>query len=82
MAVYKALLDLITERKKEIESLEDHCVSDEAKFEIIKEFAERLKEKILTYSEQVNDYGITVLTQLYDMIDNLVKEMTEGEYND
>lgn len=65
-------LDLIKRQKAEIEQFADiGKLYSEIKAEVIKEFAERLKEKLecgLAY-----DGGI-----LHCAIDRLVKEMTEG----
>ena len=44
----------------------------------IKEFAERLKEIIYTHGNIVDVDGVVLLTRIDNSIDNLVKEMTEG----
>lgn len=44
----------------------------------IKEFAERLKEIIYTHMDRTDVDGVVLLTRIDNSIDNLVKEMTEG----
>ena len=84
-------LDLINRQKAEIERLEDvvyrltlHnnslCLLDETqkkaiKSEAIKEFAERLKNKLTACSRTID--GVSEYLILDVDIDNLVKEMTE-----
>lgn len=55
-----------------------HPVFKEIKSEVVKEFAEKLKEKKCSYSETEHTFdfdGVTV-----EDIDDLVKEMTEEHY--
>lgn len=88
----KDTLDLINRQKAEIERLRDYnenlltantALSNEIldiKFEVIKEFAERLKA-IVTINNTDDgylDYAVDY-TCLMEDIDSLVKEMTEGE---
>ena len=88
-----AALDLIIHQKAEIEKLEkvlkgrDQLVNalnkcyNQAKSESIKEFAERLKNKIKTecnpYGKPTFDYDTSISIMRY--IDNLVKEMVGEE---
>ena len=77
------ILDLINRQKAEIERLKkelteyklrlkmSECTVDETKSEAIKEFAERLKEKLQWDVEFEN------MIVFENDIDNLVKEMTE-----
>lgn len=53
-------------------------VEPEIRAEAIKEFAERLKEIIYTHGNIVDVDGVVLLTRIDNSIDNLVKEMTEG----
>lgn len=74
-------LDLIRSQKAEIERLkgstivnsimERQKIKREAKVEAYKDFAERLKNKIID-----TPFGINCTV---DMVDNLLKEMTGGE---
>lgn len=73
--VAEAALDLLHRQKAEIESLQKSLVDQfdgyenirkKAKAEAIKEFAERLKEKLGWTTEPLDEYDI----------DNLVEEMT------
>lgn len=83
----KDALDLINRQKAEIERLEKNIdglnvftknhikvIRLQAKLEVIKEFAERLKENCYTYSD-ICGYQSTVVD--VNQIDNIVKEMTE-----
>lgn len=75
--VWDCALDLINRQKAEIEEYQKHIDNDiiyvkRVKAEAIKEFAERLKERGYT-----NNYCQDIV--LVESIDNLVKEMTEGE---
>jgi hypothetical protein len=74
-AICREAYYLINRYKAEIEDLEiknEHlvCFLAEAREDAIKEFAERLKEKIRVM-DRIIIYG--------EDIDNLVKEMTEGK---
>jgi hypothetical protein len=83
----KVALDLIKRYKAEIERLgnlldcyEETSGNKKAKAEAIKEFAERLIAKhrrITDYDEAGFNCQIFIVEEAY--IDNLVKEMTEGE---
>ena len=84
-----AALDLINRLQAEIESLkkvviDDYAIEydDKIKSEAIKEFAERLKNKIKTecnpYGKPTFDYDTSIAIMRY--VDNLVKGMT-GENN-
>ena len=81
----KAILDLINRQQAEIERYKGVIKLLEkdvrtAESEAVKEFAERLKEKVnLDLCEAINcsDY----LYDLPKLIDNLVKEMTEQSVN-
>lgn len=55
--------------------MERQKIKREAKFEAVKEFAERLKEKSF---KTIRNYGLTKVVVAVCDIDNLVKEM-EGE---
>lgn len=48
------------------------------KNDAIKIFADKLCDKIVSYSLHVDCEGVETLNRLYGMIDSLVKEMTEG----
>ena len=48
-----------------------------AKSEAIKEFAERLTDKISVYSKYVDVDGIVILNRIFRMIEDVEKEMTE-----
>ena len=89
----KLTLELINRQKAEIEKLkgstivsnimESQRIKREAKSEAIKEFAERLKNKIKTecnpYGKPTFDYDTSLAIMRY--IDNLVKEIV-GETDD
>ena len=90
-----AALDLINHQKAEIDSLRADlkrvcaerdariCTSNFIKSEAVKEFVERLKNKIKTecnpYGKPTFDYDTSITIMRY--IDNLVKEM-ESESNE
>lgn len=88
-----AALDLINRQKAEIERLrgstivnnimESQRIKREAKAEAVKEFTERLKNKIKTecnpYGAPTFDYDTSI--KILNFIDNLVKGMV-GENND
>lgn len=48
------------------------------KSEAIKEFAEKLTDKISVYSKYVDVDGIVILNRIFRMIEDIEKEMTEG----
>lgn len=52
---------------------------EQAESKAIKEFADKLRDKIDSYSLHVDCEGVETLNRLYRMIDSLVKEMTESE---
>lgn len=56
----------------------EHAIIEAIKPQIIKEFAEKLKHKCRD-SAELDDYKMTVVTK--SDIDDLVKEMTEGQDN-
>lgn len=90
----KNALDLINRQKAEIERLRKSQVKEihidkefyeecqyemkQAKSEAIKEFAERLKAKMRNCSMYCIDEQTYYLIS-YSLVDNLVKEMTEGK---
>lgn len=47
------------------------------KSEAIKEFAEKLTDKISVYSKYVDVDGIVILNRIFRMIEDIEKEMTE-----
>ena len=49
------------------------------KSEAIKEFAEKLTDKISVYSKYVDVDGIVILNRIFRMIEDIEKEMTKGE---
>ena len=80
--VCKEALDLIKRQKAELEDLRKIVYMDRTeaikklKAEAIKEFAERLKQTVYTHST-ITGYQYHVVD--VSEIDNLVKEMIEGE---
>lgn len=77
------------ERENELQALEENKENakmflqliERAKSEAIKEFAERLKESIYVRENGFDVSDIILLTRIDNSIDNLVKEMTEGNKN-
>ena len=84
----KDAIDLINRQKAEIAKLKAEneeqdqaiinalCRMGEIRAEAIKEFAERANEKLSYYLEKCGDFAPYGMA---DIIDNLVKEMTEDE---
>lgn len=67
---------------EDFESIKETIISNfdnEIKSEAIKEFAERLTDKISVYSKYVDVDGIVILNRIFRMIEDIVKEMTKGE---
>lgn len=91
MDISKNILDLINRQKAEIGKLTGEKIfymdkyhefaktAECIKSEAIKEFADKLCDKIVSYSLHVDCEGVETLNRLYGMIDSLVKEMTEVE---
>lgn len=50
-----------------------------AKIEAMKEFVEKLTDKISVYSKYVDVDGIVILNRIFRMIEDIEKEMTEVE---
>lgn len=77
------------ERENELQALEENKENakmflqsiERAKSEAIKEFAEKLKESIYVRENGFDVSDIILLTRIDNSIDNLVKEMTEGNKN-
>lgn len=86
----KEALVLINRQKAEIEGLQKEVITLKEMFynlqleksEAIKEFANKVYDKIFSYSSFVDYDSVIMLNRLYEMIDDLVKEMTEGKDND
>lgn len=49
------------------------------RLQAIKEFAEKLTDKISVYSNYVDVDGIVILNRIFRMIEDIEKEMTEEE---
>ena len=54
-------------------------IEREIKSEAIKEFAERLIDKIFTYTKYVDVDGVVILNRICRMMEDIEKEMTEEE---
>ena len=75
--VVKVAEETINRQKAEIERLEKENVTFAKRFykEGVKEFAERLKEKTFFVTSHLGNISVLAMHKL---INNLVKEMTEG----
>ena len=88
----KSLKQIINEQDKEVLKLQNRIIfwrknlnyqPEKIKSEAIKDFAERLKEKVKMYNSEGVDEGdliddLLTVGETVEIIDNLVKEMTEG----
>ncbi len=88
----KSLKQIINEQDKEILKLQNRIIfwrknlnyqPEKIKSEAIKEFAEKLKEKVKMYNSEGVEEGdliddLLTVGETVEIIDNLVKEMTEG----
>lgn len=82
----KSLKQIINEQDKEVLKLQNRIIfwrdylnyqPEKIKSEAIKEFAEKLTDKISVYSKYVDVDGIVILNRIFRMIEDIEKEMTE-----
>ena len=82
----KSLKKIINEQDKEVLKLQNRIIfwrdylnyqPEKIKSEAIKEFAEKLTDKISVYSKYVDVDGIVILNRIFRMIEDIEKEMTE-----
>lgn len=86
-AEIKNLKQIIDEQDKEVIKLQNQIFwreylnyqLEKIKSEAIKEFAEKLTDKISVYSKYVDVDGIVILNRIFRMIEDIEKEMTKGE---